>query len=135
MLNIDISISLDKAITKERIRAGADYALSITGNQALGDINEHVPHDQEILRGSGITNSDKKAENKEFVLRWHTPYAKYLFHGEVMYGNPTNRTYGPEKLRFTEALARMEWTEYAAEKYGDNWQTVFQKALEEELGR
>ena len=82
-----------------------------------------------------MAHSDKLAQNGEITLRWDTPYAQYLFHGEVMHGDPTNRTYGPEKLKFTEAIARMEWTKYAAEKYGKDWQTVFQKAMGTAMGK
>ena len=46
-----------------------------------------------------------------------------------MHGNPTERDYGPEKLNFTAALARMEWTKYAEKVYGKDWQAVFQAAL------
>ena len=80
------------------------------GNQALKDTTQHVPHDQGFLQDSGITNSDKEAANLSFWLRRDEPYLQYIFHGEVMYVNPTSRTYGPEKLNFTSAIARMEWT-------------------------
>ena len=81
------------------------------------------------LQNSGITFSDRTAEDGQFTLRWDEPYAQYLFHGEVMYGNPTNRTYGPKKLTFTAAMARMEWTKYAAELYGEDWKTIYKTAL------
>lgn len=108
-------------------------ALTQTGIQALKDITQHVPKDQGPLQNSGITHSDRKAENGVFTLRWDEPYAQYLFHGEVMYGSPTSRTYGPKKLKFTSALARMEWVKYAAEAYGDRWQAVYQAALRKEM--
>ena len=126
---LDVKISFNKAAAKARLQAASDHALSVTGSQALKDISRHVPRDQNTLKDSGLAHSDKLAQDGEITLRWDTPYAQYLFHGKVMHGDPTNRTYGPEKLKFTEALARMEWTKYAAEKYGKDWQTVFQKAL------
>ena len=129
----EVKIFFDKSAAVAKIKAAENNALTHVGDQALKDTNQHVPKDQGGLRGSAITHSDKKARNLEFVLRWDEPYAQYLFHGEVMYGNPTERTYGPKKLKFTEALARMEWTKYAAEVYGDDWRVVFQAALRREL--
>lgn len=130
---LSVNVSFNRAAAKARLKAGSDYALTMTGNQALEYTTEHVPHDQGYLQDSGQTNSDTRAHDGEFVLRWDEPYSQYLFHGEVMYGNPTNRTYGPEKLKFTSALARMEWTKYAAETYGNDWQTVYQNAFRKEL--
>lgn len=103
------------------------------GMQALQDTSQHVPRDQDTLENSGISSSDRKAEDGKFVMRWSTPYAQYLWHGDVMYGNPTNRTYGPEKLTFTSALAREEWAKYAHEVYGSEWRKVYQAAFRKEL--
>ena len=75
------------------------------------------------------------AENEKYTLRWSTPYAQYLWHGDVMHGKPTNRTYGPEKLSFTEALAHAEWAKYAREVYGEEWKKVYQEAMRKELKR
>ena len=68
-------------------------------------------------------------------MRWSTPYAQYLWHGDVMYGNPTTRTYGPEKLSFTSALAREEWAKYAKEVHGEEWKKVYQAALKRRLNK
>lgn len=134
MASIKAKVTFDKAAAVARITAAANNALNAVGNQALKDVTQHVPTDgEDYLRDSGIANSDIKAKDLEFVLRWDEPYAQYLFHGEVMYGDPTNRTYGPKRLKFTDAMARMEWTKYAAEVYGDDWQAVYQAALRREL--
>lgn len=133
MPSVKVRINFAKAAAVAKLRAMNQDALTQTGIQALKDITQHVPKDQGDLRNSGIAHSDIKAKNGVFTLRWDEPYAQYLFHGEVMHGNPTSRTYGPEKLKFTAALARMEWTKYAAEAYGDRWQTVYQAALREEM--
>ena len=103
------------------------------GIQALQDVSQYVPKDQGTLENSGISDSDQRAQNGKFKLRWATPYAQYLWHGDVMYGNPKNRTYGPEKLSFTSALAREEWAKYAYEIYGEEWRLVYQVALERGL--
>lgn len=100
------------------------------GNQALKDITKHVPRDQGTLQDSGIANSDTRAHDLKFELRWETPYSKYLWNGDVMYGNPTQRTYGPKKISFTSALAREEWAKYAKEVYGENWKKVYQAAIQ-----
>lgn len=133
MLRVTIKINSNIAASAAKIRAAGSNALTATGNQALADTTMHVPKDQGYLRNSGLSNSSMTTEDLKFILRWDEPYAQYLFHGEVMYGNPTNRTYGPKKLKFTEALARMEWTKYAAEVYGDDWRAVMQAALRREL--
>lgn len=133
MASIKAKVTFDKAAAVARITAAANNALTAVGSQALKDVTQHVPKDQGGLQNGGIANSDIKAKDLEFVLRWDEPYAQYLFHGEVMYGDPTNRTYGPKRLKFTDAMARMEWTKYAAEVYGDDWQAVYQAALRREL--
>ncbi len=131
MPKITARVTFDKAAAATRIRAAGNDALTEMGKQALKDTTQHVPRDQGFLQDSGITNSDREAANLSFWLRWDEPYAQYLFHGEVMYGNPTSRSYGPEKLNFTSALSRMEWTKYAKEVYGDNWKKAYQAALKE----
>ena len=131
MPKITARVTFDTAAAAARIRAASNDALTVMGDQALKDTTQHVPRDQGFLRDSGITNSDKEATNLSFWLRWDEPYAQYLFRGDVMYGNPTSRTYGPEKLNFTSALARMEWAKYAKEVYGDDWKKVYQAALKE----
>ena len=133
----DVKISFDIPAAVAHLREESNRALTITGNQALKDITQHVPvqgGDSKdggggTLQNSGITFSDRKAEDGQFTLRWDEPYAQYLFHGEVMYGDPTNRTYGPKKLTFTATMARMEWTKYAAELYGEDWKMIYQVAL------
>mgnify|MGYP002228165458 FL=1 len=94
---------------------------------------KHVPHDQGVLEGSGVSNSDTKAVNGKYIMRWSTPYAQYLWNGDVMYGNPTQRTYGPKKISFTSALAHEEWAKYAREVYGEQWKQVYQAALKRRL--
>lgn len=50
-----------------------------------------------------------------------------------MYGNPTERRYGPQKISFTSALAHEEWAKYAREVYGEQWKQVYQAALKRRL--
>ena len=128
-----VRVSFDRIAAIETIRAASDKALTAMGIQALQDVSQYVPKDQGTLENSGISDSDRQAQNGTFKLRWATPYAQYLWHGDVMYDNPKNRTYGPEKLSFTSALAREEWAKYAYEIYGEEWRQVYQGALERGL--
>lgn len=130
MPKIRSRVTFNKAAAAALIKAASDRALTDMGMQALKDTEDHVPRDSEgTLKDSGITHSDRRAENGKFMMRWSTPYAQYLWHGKVMYGNPTDRDYGPKKISFTSALARMEWAKYAREVYGENWKKVYQESL------
>lgn len=133
MAKIKTRVTFDRAATIARIKAASNDALTAMGHQALMDASKHVPKDQGTLENSGLSLSDKKAVEGVYTLRWVTPYAKYLWHGDVMYGNPTSRTYGPEKLSFTSALAHEEWAKYAKEIYGEEWKAVYQAALKEKM--
>lgn len=134
MPKISTRVTFDKKAAAARIRAVANDALTFMGNQALKDVTQYVPMDQGTLQSSGLSRSSKAAESMKFDLRWSTPYAQYLWHGDVMHGNPTNRTYGPDKISFTSALAREEWAKYAKEVHGENWKKIYQAALKEGLG-
>lgn len=133
MPKISTKVTFHKAAAKARIKAAADYGLTIMGFQALEDTTQHVPKDQGLLQDSGLANSSKEAIDLTFVLCWAEPYSQYLFHGEVMHGNPTNRTYGPENLSFTSTMAKMEWTKYAEKVYGSDWKRVYQAAMQRRL--
>jgi len=129
MPKISTRVTFNKAAAAAKIKASSNYGLTIMGNQALDDAGQYVPKDQHTLEDSGLANSDKKALEGKFIMRWSTPYAQYLWNGDVMYGNPAGRTYGPEKLTFTSALAREEWAKYAKEVHGDEWKKVYQAAM------
>ena len=133
MAKIKTRVTFDRAATIARIKAASNDALTAMGHQALMDASKHVPKDQGTLENSGLSLSDKKAVEGVYTLRWVTSYVKYLWHGDVMYGNPTSRTYGPEKLSFTSALAHEEWAKYAKEIYGEEWKAVYQAALKEKM--
>lgn len=132
-MRVTAKAAFNKSSTLTTIRAANDKALTDLGNQAIKDTDQYVPDDQHNLINSGHINSDMQAQNGKFRLRWSTPYARYLFNGKVMYGNPTNRTYGPKKLSFTKAMAKMEWAKYAAKVHKDDWHTVYQASLKRRL--
>ena len=133
MPKINTRITFNKPAAVALIKAASNASLTDMGNQALGDIKQYVPKDQGTLQKNGLSSSDKKASDGKFTIRWPTPYAKYLWHGDVMHGNPTTRTYGPEKLSFTSALAREEWAKYAREVYGEDWKKVYKASMERRL--
>lgn len=133
MSKLKVRVTFNRAAAVARIKAANTDALTAAGNQALKDVTKHVPKDQGTLQSSGLSHSDKRAKEGRFVMRWSTPGAQYLWHGDVMHGDPTSRTYGPEKLKFTSALAREEWAKYAAKVYGDNWKAVYQAAFRKEM--
>ena len=133
MPKISARVTFDKSKAVALIKATSDEALTIMGNQALQDVGQYVPKDQGVLENSGLSNSDRKAKDGKFYMRWDTPYAQYLWNGDVMYGNPGSRTYGPEKLNFTSALAREEWAKHAKEVHGEEWKKVYQAALRKGL--
>lgn len=121
MAKIKTRVTLRTPQAAALIKAASNEALTDMGLQALQDASKHVPHDQGNLEGSGLDNSDKKATGGKYTMRWHTSYAQYLWNGDVMYGNPTERRYGPKKISFTSALAHEEWAKYAREVYGEQW--------------
>lgn len=133
MPKINTRVTFDTAAAIAHIKAMNDMALTDMGNQALQDVSKHVPRDQGTLENSGLSATDTQAKGGIFTMRWSTPYAQYLWHGDVMYGNPTSRTYGPEKISFTSALAREEWAKYAKDVYGEGWKKVYQAALRRHL--
>lgn len=136
MPKIKTRVTFDKAAAVAKIKAANDTALTAMGNQALQDTSKHVPISSESehpLKDSGLSNSDTQAKDGKFLMRWSTPYAQYLWHGKVMYGNPTSRKYGPEKISFTSALAQEEWAKYAKDVYGEDWKRVYQAALKRGL--
>lgn len=136
MAKISTRVTFDKKRAAALVKAASNNALTVMGMQAVDDTGKYVPvssDSEHPLKDSGISSSDQKAVDGKFTMRWSTPYAQYLWHGDVMYGNPTNRTYGPEKISFTSALAREEWAKYAHEVYGAEWRQVYQAALRKEM--
>ena len=133
MPKINTRVTFDRTAVIAQLKAASNAALTIMGGQALKDSTMHTPKDQGTLKNSGLTDSDREAKEGKFTMRWSTPYAQYLWHGDVMYGNPTSRTYGPEKIDFTSALARAEWAKYAREVYGEQWKRVYQAELKRRM--
>lgn len=135
MPKISARVSFDTVQAVARIRSASNGGLQDMGQEALTDANMHAPRDQGDLVNSGISNSDLEGVNNEITLRWATPYSQYLWNGDVMYGNPTNRSYGPKKISFTSALAQEEWAKYAKEAYGEDWKMVYTKGLKRRLNQ
>lgn len=133
MPSVDVRITFYKPQVVASIKAASNYGVEMMAAQALKDTSQYVPEDQTTLKSSASSSSDQKAEDGELTLRWSTPYAQYLWHGDVMHGNPNSRTYGPEKLEFTEAMAREEWAKYAQKVHGEMWKKVYEAAFKKGL--
>lgn len=135
MPKINTRTTFHRSETVARIKAANDRALTAMGSQALEDSNIFVPHDQGYLENSSLMNSDIRAVNGSFRLRWTEPYSRYLWFGLVMHGTPgkETRSYGPDEISFTKALACKEWAKHAKEVYGEDWKKVYQNALRKEM--
>ena len=106
MAKIKTRVTLRTPQAVAMIKAANNAALTDMGNQALQDVSKHVPHDQGGLEGSGVSNSDTKAVNGKYIMRWSS---------------------------FTSALAHEEWAKYAREVYGEQWKKVYQEALKRRI--
>lgn len=135
MAKIKTRVTLRTPQAAALIKAACNEALTDMGLQALQDVSEYVPHDFGTLENSGLTNSDKKAANGKFAMKWEEPYSQYLWNGKIMHGSPDTRSPADyyDDIKFTSDLARAEWAKYAREVYGEQWKQVFQAALKRRL--
>lgn len=135
MAKIKTRVTLRTPQAAALIKAASNEALTDMGLQALQDVSEHVPHDFGTLENSGLTNSDKKAANGKFVMKWEEPYSQYLWNGKIMHGSPDTRSPADyyDDIKFTSDLARAEWAKHAREVYGEQWKQVYQAALKRRL--
>ena len=135
MAKIKTRVTLRTPQAAALIKAASNEALTDMGLQALQDVSEHVPHEFGTLENSGLTNSDKKAANGKFAMKWEEPYSQYLWNGKIMHGSPDTRSPADyyDDIKFTSDLARAEWAKYAREVYGERWNQVFQAALKRRL--
>lgn len=114
-----------------------DRALTLIRDEIIEDCNQYVPVQGSekhnggggSLQNSAFIHSDQEAKDGELVVRWDAPYAQYQHGGLVMHGTPTNRSYGPQHLKYTSAAAKEEWTKYAAERHGEQWSEMLDKVL------
>lgn len=74
MAKIKTRVTLRTPQAAALIKAASNEALTDMGLQALQDASKHVPRDVGTLEDSGLTNSDKKAKNGKFVMKWEEPY-------------------------------------------------------------
>ena len=70
MPKISTRVTFDKKAAAARIRAVANDALTVMGNQALKDVTQYVPLDQGTLQSSGLSSSDRAAHDMKFDLQW-----------------------------------------------------------------
>ena len=83
MAKIKTRVTLRTPQAAALIKAASNEALTDMGLQALQDASKHVPRDVGTLEDSGLTNSDKKAKNGKFVMKWEEPYSQYLWNGKI----------------------------------------------------
>lgn len=132
-----VTININKAAGKERIMEAGNHALTDMRDSIIDDTNRYVPVSGGIsqdggggdLRRSAMLHSDQKAQDGKLTVRWDTPYAQYQREGLVMHGTPKTRTYGPDELHYTSAMARKEWDEYAKQQHGDEWGMQIDKRM------
>ena len=134
MAKIKTRVTLRTPQAAALIKAASNEALTDMGLQALQDASKHVPHDVGTLENSGLTNSDKKAKNGKFVMKWEEPYSQYLWNGKIMHGSPDTRSpadyYGD--ITFTSACA-CGMGEICKRVYGEQWKQVYQAALKRRI--
>lgn len=133
--NMKIKIHAQAEI--DRIQKAGDQALTLVRDELIADANNYVPigggKGQDggggSLRDSAFHHSDQEPQDGEMTLRWDTPYAQYQHGGLVMHGTPKDRSYGPEKLKYTDAAARSEWTKHVMQEHGDDWALMIERAI------
>ena len=134
MPRVNVKVSFNRIDTKTKIKAANEKALFITGQQALKDSNEYIPEDQQGMKNGGFIASEF---SNIVSLNWSgsngAVYARYQWHGKVMKGTPAEREYGPEELKYTKEAAKKEWSKYAHERHGAEWQQVYESELRKEL--
>lgn len=112
-----VTVTLDRARVKARIKAGIDKMIPAVTEQALADCNYFAKRDQGTLIESSETASD--IQNGELV--WNTPYAKKQY-----YTGTPSKDVNPN--------ASLMWCEKAKDTYGGDWQKIAQKQFEEGMG-
>jgi len=134
MPKIHVKVNFNRSDTKVKLCAANEKALFFTGKQALKDSNRYIPKDQGGMEDGGFIASEF---GNIVSLNWSgsngAVYARYQWHGKVMKGTPTDRTYGPEELKYTEEAAKKEWAEYAQKQHGAEWQKVYEAELRKGL--
>ena len=112
-----VTVTLDRARAKARIKAGIDKMIPAVAEQALADCNYFAKRDQGTLIESSETASD--IQNGELV--WNTPYAKKQY-----YTGTPSKDVNPN--------ASLMWCEKAHDTYGADWEKIAQKQFEEGMG-
>ena len=112
-----VTVTLDRARVKARIKAGVEKMIPAVAEQALADCNYFAKRDQGTLIESSETASD--IQNGELV--WNTPYAKKQY-----YTGTPSKDVNPN--------ASLMWCEKARDTYGKDWHRIAQRQFEEGMG-
>lgn len=136
-----MTVKIRKDTAQARIKAAGDKGLTRIREDIIEDMNEFAPVGGGAARNGGggslqdsaRLNSDQQARDGKLMVRYTKPYARYQWGGLVMHGTPKNRTYGPERLKYTSSVARSEWAKHAAQVYGEKWAEMQEKAMHQYL--
>lgn len=140
-----VTVNINSAQIAMNIRAAADKAVEYIADKIKGDCNEYVPDDQEGL----IDSSNNHSDLKNGVIRWATPYARYLYHGALMVDPKTGSAWAREgqtkiktspevQLKFDKRKnpkAGSHWCERAQADHGEEWRQIYETALRKELNK
>lgn len=105
----DMSLSADRAL---------NLAVKAVANTALRNCNYYCKMDTKTLIRSSIIHSGM--DNAE--LKWVTPYAEYQY-------------YLPNTRTDINPHAAPRWCEVAEENHKEQWQAVFKRVYDREIGR
>jgi len=141
MADVKVNITFNKNATLEKLmdrHKAAQFAMS---KQALKDCNEYCPKDAGTLESSSQTFTDY--ENG--ILKWQTPYARYLYYGIVMVDPKTGKACFPiddqlysrknvSKVKSNREIkyngrGRKLWAEAAAAEHKDDWLLIYEKVF------
>lgn len=113
-----VDVHINGGISSGAMKEAMQKAIFATSGQALKDCNYFCKQDTGALIQSALIHSDfNKGE-----LKWTMPYA------EKQYKLPSAR-------RDKNPNASSEWCKRAESDYGDQWQAVFKRVYDREIGR
>lgn len=150
---MSVKITLDSAAVKSRMTERTHDAMKLLMSNFLKDCNEYAPQDQSVLINSSIIHTGVSAdwvpplgknmtpkqaqalarakgsevEIREdcvaMTLRWEMPYAKLLYYGVSINGNPISYSHdlNPKACKM--------WAHKAEATKGKQWRRQLQKLL------
>lgn len=96
MAKINTRVTLHASRAVAMIKAASNDALTDMGNRHCR-MHPSMYLMIRDLESNGLSGSDTKAVDGKYTMRWNTPYAQYLWNGDVMYGNQQKDDMGRKK--------------------------------------